>query len=159
MFLVAFAMQSYQKGIAKLWKKYIGNYLSVHKFQQPVSSTTNINSLIDLSYLFSAWTVPFLWQTFGTSSYTCKMVKRTGLTQKNTHLKNNYHTFFKSSGYSSFVFIPLMTNTHKKCMNCFGYHDHNTDGSFLVPVYCPHPQPPIREKDLHFVQNILHCKL
>ena len=56
---VAFTVLSYRKAIGKLRKNYISNYLSVHKFQQPISSTTQKYQQIDLSYLFSAWTVLF----------------------------------------------------------------------------------------------------
>ena len=40
LFSVAFKILSYGKAIGKLRKNYISNYLYVHKFQQPVLSTT-----------------------------------------------------------------------------------------------------------------------
>ena len=67
---VTFAILRYRKAIRKLRKNCISNYLSVKNLSNQYQALLrNINSLINLSYLFPAWTVPSLWQTFGTSSY------------------------------------------------------------------------------------------
>ena len=56
---VAFAILSYRKAIGKLRKNYISSSLSVHKFQQPVSSTTQKSELSTVWFIshiyFQLW--------------------------------------------------------------------------------------------------------